>query len=46
VLAEIAQMTDQTDKNEANMIDDGLEQGGLLSRLRTAVPAGQPTVGL
>lgn len=46
VLAEIAQMTDQTDRTEANMIDDGLEQGGLLPRLRTAVPAGQPTVGL
>jgi hypothetical protein len=46
VLAEIAQMTDETDRTEANMIDDGLEQGGLLPRLRTAVPAGQPTVGL
>ncbi|MEP7325762.1 MAG: hypothetical protein ABI836_07435 [Gemmatimonadota bacterium] len=46
VLAEIAQMTDQSNQNEANMIDEGLEQGGLLSRLRTAVPAGQPTVGL
>jgi hypothetical protein len=46
VLAEIAQMTDQSDKNEANMIDEGLQQGGLLPRLRTAVPAGQPTVGL
>ena len=46
VLAEIAQMTNQNDKNEADLIDEGLEQGGLLPRLRTAVPAGQPTVGL
>jgi hypothetical protein len=46
VLAEIAQMTDQTDKSEADLIDEGLEQGGLLSRIRTAVPAGNQPVGL
>lgn len=46
VLAEIAQMTDQTDKSEADLIDEGLEQGGLLSRIRTAVRPEQPAVGL
>lgn len=46
VLAEIAQMTDQADKTEADLIDEGLEQGGLLSRIRTAVPSGSQSVGL
>lgn len=41
VLAEIAQLSDQNARTEAPLIDEGLEQGGLLARLRTAVPAGQ-----
>lgn len=47
VLAEIARVsgTDPS-QEEAGFIDEGIEQGGLLERLRTAVPAGQPGIGL
>jgi hypothetical protein len=48
VLAEIARVSDGSaaSREEAGFIDDGLEQGGLMDRLRTAVPAGQPGIGL
>jgi len=47
VLAEIAQLPkNQTSREEAGFIDQGLEEGGLLPRLRTAVPAGQSAIGL
>ncbi|MEO8295743.1 MAG: hypothetical protein ABI613_09525 [Gemmatimonadota bacterium] len=47
VLAEISQLTNTRSPNdEAGIIDHGLEEGGLLSRIRTAVPAGQSPVGL
>jgi hypothetical protein len=47
VLAEIARVSGtETSQEEAGFIDDGIEEGGLLDRLRTAVPAGQPGIGL
>ena len=48
VLAEIARVSgSETAKEEAGFIDDGIEEGGLLDRLRTAVPAGNPAgIGL
>jgi hypothetical protein len=47
VLAEIAQVSGtEPSQEEAGFIDDGIEEGGLLERLRTAVPAGQPGIGL
>ena len=48
VLAEIARVSGtETSQEEAGFIDDGIEEGGLLDRLRTAVPAGNPTgIGL
>ncbi|HEX7337142.1 MAG TPA: hypothetical protein VF252_08040 [Gemmatimonadales bacterium] len=43
VLAEIAQLSPQPRSRDLDLIKDGLEQGGVLSRLRTAVPAGAST---
>jgi hypothetical protein len=40
VLAEIAQLSPQPRSRDLQLITEGLEQGGMLSRLRTAVPAG------
>jgi hypothetical protein len=40
VLAEIAQLSPQPRSRDLDLITEGLEQGGVLSRLRTAVPAG------
>jgi hypothetical protein len=40
VLAEIAQLSPQPRPRDLDLITDGLEQGGVLSRLRTAVPSG------
>jgi hypothetical protein len=40
VLAEIAQLSPQPSIGDLNLITEGLEQGGVLSRLRTAVPSG------
>jgi len=40
VLAEIAQLSPQPRARDLDLITEGLEQGGVLSRLRTAVPAG------
>jgi hypothetical protein len=47
VLAEISQLTTtKSAREEAGIISEGLEEGGLLPRLRTAVPSGQTPVGL
>ena len=40
VLAEIAQLSPQPRSRDLDLITEGLEQGGVLSRLRTAVPSG------
>ena len=40
VLAEIAQLSPQPRSRDLQLITEGLEQGDMLSRLRTAVPAG------
>jgi hypothetical protein len=40
VLAEIAQLSPQPRSRDLELITEGMEQGGVLSRLRTAVPAG------
>ena len=40
VLAEIAQLSPQPRTRDLELITEGMEQGGVLSRLRTAVPAG------
>lgn len=46
VLAEIAQLSPQPRSRDLDLITEGLEQGGVLSRLRTAVPPGaSPTQG-
>jgi hypothetical protein len=43
VLAEIAQLSPQPRSRDLDLITEGLEQGGVLSRLRTAVPSGAST---
>jgi hypothetical protein len=40
VLAEIAQLSPRPRSRDLDLITQGLEQGGMLSRLRTAVPSG------
>jgi hypothetical protein len=46
VLAEIAQLTPQASAGDRDLIREGMERGGVLSRLRTVVPAGTtPTRG-
>lgn len=45
VLAEIAQLAGETRPGERTLITDGMDEGGLMLRLRTAVPAGSPLVG-
>jgi len=46
VLAEIAQLTPQATAGDRELIREGMERGGVLSRLRTVVPAGStPTRG-
>ena len=46
VLAEIAQLSVSSESHDRDLITENLEQGGVLSRLRTAVPAGaSPTRG-
>jgi hypothetical protein len=40
VLAEIAQLPPRPRIHDVDLITEGLEQGGMLSRLRTAVPSG------
>jgi hypothetical protein len=43
VLAEIAQLSRQPTSPDLDLIKEGLDQGGVLSRLRTAVPPGAST---
>jgi hypothetical protein len=43
VLAEIAQLSPTPRSRDLDLITEGLEQGGVLSRLRTAVPSGPST---
>jgi hypothetical protein len=43
VLAEIAQLSHQPRSHDLDLIEEGLDQGGVLSRLRTAVPPGAST---
>ncbi len=43
VLAEIAQLSQRSRSDDLDLISEGLEQGGVLSRLRTAVPSGAST---
>jgi hypothetical protein len=43
VLAEIAQLSPQPRAHDLDLIEEGLDQGGVLSRLRTAVPPGAST---
>ena len=46
VLAEIAQLTPDAPAGDRELIREGIERGGVLSRLRTVVPAGTtPTRG-
>jgi hypothetical protein len=46
VLAEIAQLSPEASAGDRELIREGMERGGVLSRLRTAVPAGTtPTRG-
>jgi hypothetical protein len=40
VLAEIAQLSPRPRSRDLDLIKEGLQQGGVLSRLRTAVPSG------
>jgi hypothetical protein len=43
VLAEIAQLSPQSRSHDLDLITQGLERGGVMSRLRTAVPSGPST---
>jgi hypothetical protein len=43
VLAEIAQLSPQPNSRDLQLIKEGLDQGGVISRLRIAVPAGGST---
>jgi hypothetical protein len=43
VLAEIAQLSPQPRGRDLDLITEGLERGGVMSRLRTAVPSGPST---
>ena len=46
VLAEIAQLSPQSRNRDLDLIKEGLDRGGVMSRLRTAVPSGpSPTQG-
>jgi hypothetical protein len=40
VLAEIAQLSPQSRSRDLDLITEGLDRGGVMSRLRTAVPSG------
>ncbi len=42
VLAEIAQLSPQSRERDLELVRDGIERGDVMSRLRTAVPAGTP----
>jgi len=43
VLAEIAQLSPQPRSRDLDLITEGMERGGVMSRLRTAVPSGPST---
>jgi hypothetical protein len=43
VLAEITQLSPESGRRDLDLITDGLERGGVMSRLRTAVPSGPST---
>jgi hypothetical protein len=43
VLAEIAQLSPQPRSRDLDLITEGMERGGMMSRLRTAVPSGPST---
>jgi hypothetical protein len=43
VLAEIAQLSPQPRIRDLDLITEGMERGGMMSRLRTAVPSGPST---
>jgi hypothetical protein len=43
VLAEIAQLSPRPSSPDLDLITEGLERGGVMSRLRTAVPSGAST---
>jgi hypothetical protein len=43
VLAEIAQLSPQARSRDLDLITEGMERGGMMSRLRTAVPSGSST---
>jgi hypothetical protein len=43
VLAEIAQLSPESRHRDLDLITEGLERGGVMSRLRTAVPSGPST---
>jgi hypothetical protein len=43
VLAEIAQLSPESRQRDLDLITEGLERGGVMSRLRTAVPSGPST---
>ena len=43
VLAEIAQLSPQSGRRDLDLITEGLERGGVMTRLRTAVPSGPST---
>jgi hypothetical protein len=43
VLAEIAQLSPRPSTPDLDLINEGLERGGVMSRLRTAVPSGAST---
>ena len=43
VLAEIAQLSPRPSSPDLDLITEGLERGGMMSRLRTAVPSGAST---
>jgi hypothetical protein len=43
VLAEIAQLSPQPRSRDLDLIEEGLEEGGVLTRLRSAVPSGPST---
>jgi hypothetical protein len=46
VLAEIAQLAPRPNSPDLDLINEGLERGAVMSRLRTAVPSGaSPTQG-
>jgi hypothetical protein len=43
VLAQIAQLSPRPSSPDLDLITEGLEDGGVMSRLRTAVPSGAST---